>query len=151
VRCAPWLAHVGDALYTLTLKLNRHVNAMRAWLDLPYWSLSQFLKHKVKNAVSYIAAFEEALAREARSRGLDGVVCGHIHKAEIRDIGGILYCNDGDWVESMTALVETVKGELRIIRWSEQDATHMPRDIDETKEDAHDAHPDRDRCLVPAG
>jgi UDP-2,3-diacylglucosamine pyrophosphatase LpxH len=73
----------------------------------------------VKNAVAYITAFEEALAREAKSRGLDGVVCGHIHKAEIRDIDGIVYCNDGDWVESLTALVETTDGELRIVRWHE--------------------------------
>jgi len=115
VQCARWLALLGDVLYTFTLKLNRHFNALRARLGLPYWSLSQFLKHKVKNAVSYIAAFEEALAREARDRGFDGVVCGHIHKAEIRDIDGILYCNDGDWVESLTALVETLDGELRIV------------------------------------
>ncbi len=119
IQCAPWLALVGDVLYALTLRLNRHFNALRGRLGLPYWSLSQFLKHKVKNAVSYITAFEEALAREARSRGLDGVVCGHIHKAEIRDIGGVQYCNDGDWVESLTALVETVDGELRILHWYE--------------------------------
>jgi hypothetical protein len=73
----------------------------------------------VKNAVSYIGSFEEALAREARDRGFDGVVCGHIHKAEMREIDGILYCNDGDWVESLTALVETVDGDLRIVHWHE--------------------------------
>jgi len=117
VRGAKWLAHVGDVLYMLSLKLNRWFNHARASLGLPYWSLAQFLKHKVKNAVSYIGNFEEALAAEARKRGFDGVVCGHIHKAEIRDIGGILYCNDGDWVESLTALVETHDGELRIIDW----------------------------------
>jgi len=104
VQYAKWLAYLGDRLYTFTLALNRGLNALRARLRLPYWSLAQFLKHKVKNAVSYIVAFEEALAAEARAKGLDGVVCGHIHKAEIRDIGGILYCNDGDWVESLTAL-----------------------------------------------
>lgn len=119
VQCARWLALLGDVLYAFTLKLNRHVNAFRGRLGLPYWSLSQFLKHRVKNAVSYISAYEEALAREARQRGLDGVVCGHIHKAEIRDIGGILYCNDGDWVESLTALAETMEGELRILHWHE--------------------------------
>ncbi len=117
IQCAPWLALAGDVLYTLTLRLNRHFNALRGHFGLPYWSLSQFLKHKVKNAVSYIAAFEQALAREARRRGLDGVICGHIHKAEIRDIDGIQYCNDGDWVESLTALVETREGVLRILRW----------------------------------
>ena len=117
VQGAKWLAHLGDALYIFTLKLNQWFNHLRAKAGLPYWSLSQFLKYRVKNAVSYIANFEEALAQEARRRGFDGVVCGHIHKAEIRDIGGILYCNDGDWVESLTALVETEAGELKIIDW----------------------------------
>ena len=117
VQRARWLAFVGDHLYTLALYLNQWFNHIRARFGFPYWSLSQYLKHKVKNAVSYIADFEEALAREARRRHLDGVVCGHIHKAEIRDIGGILYCNDGDWVESLTALAEMDDGELRIIDW----------------------------------
>jgi UDP-2,3-diacylglucosamine pyrophosphatase LpxH len=119
IQCARWLALLGDVLYAFTLRLNRHLNNLRARLGLPYWSLSQYLKHRVKNAVSYIAAFEEALAREARRRDLDGIVCGHIHRAEIRDIDGILYCNDGDWVESLTALVETADGELRILNWHE--------------------------------
>lgn len=117
VQGAKWLAHAGDALYLFTLRLNRWFNHARARLGLPYWSLAQFLKHRVKNAVGYITDFEEALAHEARRRGFDGVICGHIHKAEIRDIGGILYCNDGDWVESLTALVELESGELRIIDW----------------------------------
>jgi UDP-2,3-diacylglucosamine pyrophosphatase LpxH len=117
VQRAKWLAHLGDALYILTLKLNQWFNHIRAKLGFPYWSLSQFLKHRVKNAVSYITDFEEAVAREARRRGFDGVVCGHIHKAEIREVGGVLYCNDGDWVESLTALVELENGELRIIDW----------------------------------
>jgi len=117
VQNARWLAFLGDQLYTLTLKLNQWFNHARAKLGLPYWSLAQFLKHKVKNAVSYISAFETALAAEARRRQFAGVVCGHIHKAEIRDIDGVLYCNDGDWVESLTALVETESGELRIVDW----------------------------------
>ena len=102
-----WLAHLGDGLYQLALWLNHHFNRLRHRMGLHYWSLSQYLKHKVKNAVSFITDFEEALAGEARRRGLDGVVCGHIHKAELRDVGGILYCNDGDWVESLSALAET--------------------------------------------
>ena len=122
VQQAKWLAHVGDALYHVALKLNRWVNHWRAKLGFPYWSLAQFLKHRVKNAVGYIGKFEEALAHEARRRAFDGVVCGHIHKAEIRDIGGILYCNDGDWVESLTALVELESGELRIIDWKSIEA-----------------------------
>ncbi len=117
VQCARWLALLGDVLYSFTLRLNQHWNTLRARVGLPYWSLSQFLKHKVKNAVSYIGAFEDALAREARRRGFDGVVCGHIHQAEIRDIDGVLYCNDGDWVESLTALVEDFDGRLSILRW----------------------------------
>jgi UDP-2,3-diacylglucosamine pyrophosphatase LpxH len=122
VQRAKWLAHLGDALYMLTLKLNQWFNHVRAKLGFPYWSLAQFLKHKVKNAVSYIGDFEHALAAEARRRDFDGVVCGHIHKAEIRDIGGILYCNDGDWVESLTALVELESGELKIIDWKSIEA-----------------------------
>ena len=119
VTCAKWLALLGDRLYAVTLKLNQHFNALRARLGLPYWSLSQFLKLKVKNAVTYITAFEDALAREARSRGFDGIVCGHIHHAEVRAIGDVLYCNSGDWVESLTALVEAHDGTLAVLRWPE--------------------------------
>ena len=118
IQYAPWLAYVGDHLYTLALKFNRWCNLARARMGLGYWSLSQYLKHKVKNAVNFITAFEEALVHEARQRNFDGVVCGHIHKAEIRDIDGILYCNDGDWVESRSALVEHWDGRLEIITWS---------------------------------
>jgi len=84
---------------------------------LSYWSLSAYLKHKVKKAVMYVTAFEEAVAYEARRRGHDGVVCGHIHRAEMRSINGVLYCNDGDWVESCTALVEHHNGHLELITW----------------------------------
>jgi UDP-2,3-diacylglucosamine pyrophosphatase LpxH len=119
IRHAKWLAHLGDRLYTMVLKLNHWFNHVRTRMGFPYWSLSQYLKHKVKNAVSYISDFEEALAHEAKRRGLDGVICGHIHKAEIREIAGMLYCNDGDWVESLTALVETHAGELKIVEWSQ--------------------------------
>ncbi|MFN3415462.1 MAG: UDP-2,3-diacylglucosamine diphosphatase [Caldimonas sp.] len=118
IQCAKWLAYVGDSLYEFTLKLNRHLNSLRARLGLPYWSLSKYLKLKVKRAVSYVSDFEEALAREARRRGVDGVVCGHIHHAELRDIDGVLYANDGDWVESLTALVEHADGRLEILDWA---------------------------------
>jgi UDP-2,3-diacylglucosamine pyrophosphatase LpxH len=114
---AKWLAYVGDTLYTFILWVNGWFNKIRARMGLNYWSLSQYLKHSVKNAVSFIADFEMIMAREARIRGCDGVVCGHIHKAEIRMIDGLLYCNDGDWVESLTALVETMSGELKIVHW----------------------------------
>ena len=118
IQCAKWLAYVGDSLYEFTLKLNRWFNSLRARLGLPYWSLSKYLKQKVKRAVSYVSDFEVAVAREARRRGVHGVVCGHIHHAELRDIDGILYANDGDWVESLTALVEHHDGRLEIIDWS---------------------------------
>jgi len=96
---------------------------------LPYWSLSRYLKLKVKRAVSYVGDFEAAVAREARRRGADGVVCGHIHHAEMRDIDGVLYCNDGDWVESLTALVEHHDGRLEIIdRSLEHLPTRRPRE-----------------------
>lgn len=119
VKYAKWLAHLGDWAYTVLLSTNNHFNTVRRWLNLPYWSLSAFLKQKVKNAVEFISHFEEAVAHEARSRGVDGVVCGHIHHAEMREIDGILYCNDGDWVESCTALVERASGKLEIVRWTE--------------------------------
>jgi UDP-2,3-diacylglucosamine pyrophosphatase LpxH len=118
IQCAKWLAHVGDWLYELTLKLNRYLNRWRARWGLEYWSLSAYLKHKVKKAVNFISDFEVAVAHEARRRGFDGVVCGHIHHAEIRHVDGVLYCNDGDWVESRTALVEHMDGRLEIIRWA---------------------------------
>lgn len=116
---AKWLAHAGDWAYGMALRLNDGLFALRKRLGLPYWSLSGFLKHKVKNAVEYISRFEEIVAREAGSRGVDGVVCGHIHHAEIRRIGGVLYLNDGDWVESCTALVEDAHGNMEILRWAD--------------------------------
>ena len=117
IQCAKWLAYLGDNLYELTLRLNRYLNHWRAKLGLPYWSLSAFLKHKVKSALNYVTDFERAVATEARKRGYQGVVCGHIHRAEMRDIDGVLYCNDGDWVESRTALVEHHDGRLEIVHW----------------------------------
>ena len=115
IQCAKWLAYAGDVAYEFVLKVNRRFNVMRAHLGLPYWSLSKYLKLKVKRAVSYVSDFETAVAHEARRRGLDGVVCGHIHHAEMRQIEGVLYCNDGDWVESLTALVEHHDGRLEIL------------------------------------
>lgn len=117
--CAKWLAYVGDSLYTMILKFNQVFNVWRARAGLPYWSLSQYLKLKVKNAVSYITSFEHALAAEAKRKGVDGIICGHIHKPEIREINGITYCNDGDWVESLSALVEESNGELHLVTWQE--------------------------------
>jgi UDP-2,3-diacylglucosamine pyrophosphatase LpxH len=115
---ARWLAFLGDKAYGLLLRANILFNAVRRRLKMPYWSLSAHLKRKVKNAVQYVCSFEEAVAREATERGFDGIVCGHIHCAEIRQIGDITYYNDGDWVESCTALSEDADGTIRIIDWA---------------------------------
>lgn len=117
VKYAKWLAILGDWAYNVMLSVNHVFNIVRRKMGYPYWSLSAYLKHKVKNAVNFISSFESSLADQARKRNLDGIVCGHIHKAEIRDIDGILYCNDGDWVESCTALVEDWAGQLSIVHW----------------------------------
>jgi len=118
IQCAKWLAYLGDNLYEWLLRLNRHLNHWRGRLGLPYWSLSAYLKGKVKTALNYVMDFEVAVATEARRRGMQGVVCGHIHRAEMRVIDGTLYCNDGDWVESHTALVEHLDGRLELVHWS---------------------------------
>ncbi len=121
---ARWLAFLGDQAYTLLLKANVVFNAVRRRLNLPYWSLSSYLKKKVKNAVQYIGQFEDAVARAAADLGVDGVVCGHIHCAEIRQVGQVTYYNDGDWVESCTALVEARDGAMSILDWSDHRRRH---------------------------
>ncbi len=118
IGCAKWLAHAGDRAYTLALQLNDGLHAVRRALGLPYWSLSAYLKRAVKNAVEYVSRYEEIVARAAAQRGVDGVMCGHIHHAEMRRIGDVLYLNDGDWVESCSALVEDARGNLEILRWT---------------------------------
>jgi UDP-2,3-diacylglucosamine pyrophosphatase LpxH len=119
VMYARWLAVLGDKAYSLLLRLNILLAAIRKKFNLPYWSLSAYAKRRVKNAVEFVGRFEEAVARAAHERGLDGVVCGHIHTAEIRKIGEITYYNDGDWVESCTALVEEPDGSFKIIDWAQ--------------------------------
>jgi UDP-2,3-diacylglucosamine pyrophosphatase LpxH len=127
---ARWLAFLGDAAYAFLIRANILVNAVRRRLRMPYWSLSAYLKKRVKNAVQFVSSFEEAITKEAKSRGFDGIVCGHIHTAEIRKIGGITYYNDGDWVESCTALAEDADGRIVIIDWAremaEQEAAARP-------------------------
>jgi UDP-2,3-diacylglucosamine pyrophosphatase LpxH len=118
VQHARWLAFVGDWAYRTILALNTVLNRARRRMGFGYWSLSAFLKVKVKNALQFIENFEASVAEEARRRGVDGVICGHIHKAEMRDIDGVLYINDGDWVESCTALVEHDDGKLEILEWA---------------------------------
>tara|TARA_Y100001934_G_scaffold229284_1_gene276194 strand:- start:2604 stop:3404 length:801 start_codon:yes stop_codon:yes gene_type:complete len=126
VRYAKWLAFLGDGAYTALLAFNGWFNKLRFALGRPYWSLSAYLKLKVKNAVKYIAEYEEAIAKAAAAENVDGVVCGHIHHAEIRDINGILYCNDGDWVESCSALVEHLDGRLELVFWAEPISVELP-------------------------
>ena len=118
VQHARWLAFVGDYAYRALIAANTLFNRLRRRMGFGYWSLSAFLKTKVKNALQFVENFESAVADEARRRGVDGVICGHIHKAEMRDIDGIAYINDGDWVESCTALVEHHDGTLEILHWA---------------------------------
>jgi UDP-2,3-diacylglucosamine pyrophosphatase LpxH len=117
IRHARWLALLGNNAYDLAIWLNTHFNAIRRAFGLTYWSLSQWAKLKVKNAVNFIGEYEKTLAAEARRRGVDGVICGHIHHAVIRDDAGLSYINCGDWVESCTAVVEHFDGRFEIIRW----------------------------------
>ena len=132
---ARWLARLGSWIYEWLLKLNRVLNGVRRRMGLPYWSVSQYLKHKAKRATSFINDFEHVMAAEARRRGCTGVVCGHIHKAEMRNIDGILYCNDGDWVESLSALVESHAGELSLIHWRNRLAASLQPDrLDEPQQ-----------------
>jgi UDP-2,3-diacylglucosamine pyrophosphatase LpxH len=116
---AKWLAFLGDWSYRALLRLNTSWNLIRRRMGFGYWSLSAFVKLKVKNALQFIENYEAAVAGEARRRGVDGVICGHIHKAEMRDMDGILYINDGDWVESCTAAVEHFDGRFEIIEWAQ--------------------------------
>lgn len=117
---ARWLAFLGDSAYGLLLRSNASVNWVRRRFGLPYWSLAAHLKKRVKNAVQFISRYEEVVAQAAAERHVDGVVCGHIHSAEIRRFGAVTYYNDGDWVESCTALVEQADGRLEIIDWAER-------------------------------
>lgn len=118
VRHARWLAYLGDWAYVSALWINTWVNKIRRKLGFSYWSLSAWAKLKVKNAVNFIGAFEEALCNEAKRAGVDGVVCGHIHHAAMHSEFGIDYLNTGDWVESCTAIVEHHDGRMEIIRWT---------------------------------
>ncbi len=119
VLCSRLTRWVGNAGYWLLLCLNQFANSARRWVRLPYWSLAYYIKNRVRNARLAIEAFEQAAAHEARRRGFDGVICGHIHQPELRMVDDTLYCNDGDWVESCTALVEHDDGRLELIHWGD--------------------------------
>jgi len=126
VQNAKWLAFLGDWSYRGLLALNTHFNRVRRRMGLGYWSLSAFLKHRVKDAIKFIDQFESAMAEEARHRGVHSVICGHIHKAERREIDGIDYLNDGDWGESCTAITEDFDGRFEIVYWLEARKGLMP-------------------------
>lgn len=134
IRCTRLVAFLGDVAYDILLYLNRWLNILRRKLGFPYWSLAVFIKQKIKNAQKAIRAFEQAAAHEARRVGADGVVCGHIHHAEIRTIDGILYCNDGDWVENCTAMIEHQDGSLELLHWSDviKPIKHQPSQLAES-------------------
>lgn len=120
VRCRLWLTHLGDWAYRHLVVLNRLVNTVRRWQGKPYWSLSGAIKRKVKQAVTYLADFESLLATEAKRRGVDGVICGHIHAPAMRVVDGVQYCNTGDWIENCTALVEHEDGRLELLWWHKE-------------------------------
>jgi len=117
VKYRKWLAFLGDTAYTFALYLNDILTWIRSRLGLPYWSLSQYLKHRVKDAVAFVGDFEETLLAETRKGNHHGVICGHIHRPTIRNIEDTVYCNSGDWVESCSALVEHADGTLEVVRW----------------------------------
>jgi UDP-2,3-diacylglucosamine pyrophosphatase LpxH len=115
--CAPWLTRLGDALYYVVVGLNHAVNNVRGWFGKPYWPFVERIKLGIGPSLRYIERFEHAAVRHARAEAYDGIVCGHIHRANLCQIDGTVYCNTGDWVESCSALIETLDGELQLLRW----------------------------------
>ncbi|GAB4025953.1 UDP-2,3-diacylglucosamine diphosphatase [Spirosoma koreense] len=113
-----WLAYLGDLGYTLLLWINKFYNNYRSWRGLPYYSLSQRIKSRIKHAVSYISDYEQKLTELARARNCDGIICGHIHQPAIREFDGIIYMNSGDWVESLSALVEDHDGNWSLLYYT---------------------------------
>ncbi|MBL9202312.1 MAG: UDP-2,3-diacylglucosamine diphosphatase [Opitutaceae bacterium] len=130
-----WLAHLGDWGYQFLLKLNRAYNVWRAWRGKEYWSLSKAIKARVKQAVSHVGDFEAHIAQLAREHGCAGVICGHIHTAADKMIGDVHYLNSGDWVESLTAIVEHWDGRFELIEFTDFVREHpLEEDEPETEE-----------------
>jgi UDP-2,3-diacylglucosamine pyrophosphatase LpxH len=117
VSCPPWLTRVGDAMYDVGVMVSDSINNLRRLLGWPYYPVAERLKLSIGPSARYIDQFEHVAARHAHAQGYDGVVCGHIHRARLCHIEGTLYCNTGDWVESCSALIETARGELQLLRW----------------------------------
>jgi len=114
-----WLMHIGDTLYNAMIYANVQFNRVRSLFGMDYWSLSKYLKQNTKHALNFINSYEEHLADYCKQHGYDGIICGHIHHAEIKEIDGVIYMNDGDWVESATALVEHFDGSWEIVHYAE--------------------------------
>jgi UDP-2,3-diacylglucosamine pyrophosphatase LpxH len=115
--CPPWLQHLGDLVHGRLVGLSHFVNNVRRTFGRAYWPLTERLKLSLGVSARYITEFEELAAAHARAQGYDGVICGHIHRANLRDIGGTVYANTGDWVESCSALTESEAGEFTLLRW----------------------------------
>lgn len=133
IKCGSWLGFLGHHAYELIISLNRHLNWLRGKLGMNYWSLATWLKHKAKSANLHIARFEQAAVHEAQRQGMDGVLCGHIHRPAIERIDGIEYLNCGDWVENCTTITEDESGHLQLLHWSDRQHVmkpHQPVAID---------------------
>jgi len=146
-RLAPWLAILGDKAYDTILSFNSKFNWILHRMGIGYFSLSRFLKRKVKKAVDFIFQFESNLAAYCKKKGFDGVICGHIHQAEIKEIDGVMYMNDGDWVESMTALVEHHDGRWEIITWT-QESDNVVDDIDSGTSEQSKRHTRKNKSTI---
>ena len=146
-RLAPWLAILGDKAYDTILSFNSKFNWILHRMGIGYFSLSRFLKRKVKKAVDFIFQFESNLAAYCKKKGFDGVICGHIHQAEIKKIDGVMYMNDGDWVESMTALVEHHDGRWEIITWT-QESDNVVDDIDSGTSEQFKRHTGKNKSTI---
>lgn len=123
IKCSRWISIFGSAVYDITLRLSHELQRVLRIFGMRYWSLATFLKHHIKNASDYLHRYDLAIAREVARMGVDGVICGHIHRARIIEDSGVLYCNTGDWVENCTALVEHHDGTLELIHWSDNQAS----------------------------
>lgn len=126
-----WLAYLGDVGYTLLLSMNKIYNQYRSWRGLSYYSFSQRIKQRVKEAVNYVSDFEEKITELAKAYHCDGIICGHIHKPDIRKIDDIIYMNSGDWVESMTALVEDHYGNWELLYFLRENDLQLVEETDD--------------------
>lgn len=141
-----WLAVLGDAAYGWLIYLNGVFNFFRRQFNLPYWSLSGYIKGRVKNAVSYINSFEDCVVHYARKQKVDGVICGHIHQPAIKQLPGMIYMNTGDWIENCTALVEHHDGRIEMLNWI-KDWPEIARLGEQVEEDEEDKVPVADSAL----